>query len=419
LIKSRRLTRAQSTPANRLADALSGAIPGLPVVTMACLEGRPRAPRLPALTGIRIFAALAVYGSHVGVPAGSPDMLGSFLTSGYCGVTIFFVLSGFVLAINYFDGFRHPTVRGTYSYFVARFARVYPLYILVLFFLIVRQHTLGLGSVDGWWRSALALQAWDPNLDHAYAFDPPAWSISVEFFLYACFAVLLAAAGVTALMAGLAAWFVFSGRGDLIWTDPGSAHRWLYRTPLTRLGDFALGILAARLYIQTRSKQSIGRLGLPLVLGGGAMLIGFMCWEDLVFTPWSWDLAYGVPAAIFIFGLAVAPLSWPSRFFALPFIVLLGEASYAFYLVHQPAIGFLGAGTWTAGMSFSKLLYEALALGAIIALAVGLHITIERPARTYIRRALAWRKARAKAPPPPPPRTRDDGELLGAASERA
>jgi peptidoglycan/LPS O-acetylase OafA/YrhL len=358
-------------------------------------------------------------------------LLGSFITAGYCGVTIFFVLSGFVLAINYFDGFRRPTVRGTYSYFVARFARVYPLYILVLFFLIVRQHTLGLGSADGWWRSALALQAWDPNLDHAYAFDPPAWSISVEFFLYACFpllvpliaklrrprTVLLAAAGVTAVMAGLAAWFVFSGRGELIWTDPGSAHRWLYRTPLTRLGDFALGILAARLYMQTRSKESIGRLGLPLVLGAGAMVIGFMCWENIVFTPWSWDLAYGVPAAIFIFGLAVAPLSWPSRFFALPFIVLLGEASYAFYLIHDPAIGFLGAGTWDAGMSFSKLVYEALALGAIIALSVGLHITVERPARTYIRRALAWRKARVKAPPPP--ETRDDGELLGAASERA
>jgi peptidoglycan/LPS O-acetylase OafA/YrhL len=400
---------------------------------MARLEGRPRAPRLPALTGIRIFAALAVYGSHVGVPAGSPDVLGSFITSGYCGVTIFFVLSGFVLAINYFDGFRRPTVRGTYSYFVARFARVYPLYILILFFLIVRAHTFALGSADGWWRSALALQAWDPNLAHAYAFDPPAWSISVEFFLYACFpllvpliaklrrprTVLLAAAGVTAVMAGLAAWFVFSGRGDLIWTDPSSAHRWLYRTPLTRLGDFALGILAARLYMQTRSKESIGRLGLPLVLGGGAMMIGFMCWEDLVFTPWSWDLAYAVPAAIFIFGLAVAPLSLPSRFFALPFIVLLGEASYAFYLVHQPAIGFLGAGTWTAGISLSKLLYEALALGAIIALAVGLHITVERPARTYIRRALAWRKARVKATPPPPPKTSEGGELLGAASERA
>lgn len=390
---------------------------------MARLDGRIKAPRLPALTGIRIFAALAVYGSHIGAPARVPNAIGTFFSSGYCGVTIFFVLSGFVLAINYFDDFRRPGLRGTYNYFVARFARIYPLYILVIFFFVVRQHALG-ESIDGWWRSALALQAWDPDLSHTYAFDPPAWSLSVEFFLYACFpllvpliaklrrppTVLLAAAGVAVAMAALAAWFVYTGRGDLIWTDPGSAHRWLYRTPLTRLGDFALGILAARLYFQTRERKSVGRLGLPLVLGATVVTIGLMSWPELIFTPWSWDLAYGVPAAIFIFGLAVAPLSWPARFLSLPFIVLLGEASYAFYLVHDPAIGFLGAGTWDAGISISVIVYEALALGAIIALAVGLHVTVERPARTYIRRALTWRKERANSPPPAPVPAKPDGE---------
>lgn len=371
----------------------------------------PAPPRLPALTGIRIFAALAVYGSHIGVPAESPDLLGSFLTSGYCGVTLFFVLSGFVLALNYFDSFRHPSAGGTYRYFVARFARIYPLYILIIFYFVVRQHMLG-ETADGWWRSALALQAWDPNLDHAYAFDPPAWSISVEFFLYACFpllvpliaklrrprTVLLAAGGVAIAMGALAAWFVFDGRGELFWTDPGSAHRWLYRTPLTRLGDFALGILAARLYIQTRGQESIRRLGLPLVLGAAAVVIGLMCWEDLVFTPWGWDFAFGVPAAVFIFGLAVAPLSWPARFFSLPLIVLLGEASYAFYLVHEPAIGFLGAGLWDSGISLTRVVYEGLALGAILALAVGLHMIIERPARNYVKRILLWKRVAKPLP---------------------
>lgn len=203
-------------------------------------------------------------------------------------------------------------------------------------------------------------------------------------------------------MAGLAAWFVFAGKANLVWTDPASAHRWLYRMPLTRLGDFVLGILAARLYFQTRSRESVGRLGLPLVLGAAALVIGLMAWPELIFTPWSWDLSYAVPAAVLIFGLAVAPLSLPARFLSLPFIVLLGEASYAFYLVHGPAIGFLGAGTWDLCMSASRALYEGLALGAILALAVGLHITVERPARTYLRRALSWKRSRKLVPRPTP-----------------
>ena len=34
------------------------------------------------------------------------------------------------------------------------------------------------------------MQAWDGNLVHLFSFDPPSWSISVEFFLYACFPLL-------------------------------------------------------------------------------------------------------------------------------------------------------------------------------------------------------------------------------------
>jgi peptidoglycan/LPS O-acetylase OafA/YrhL len=364
----------------------------------------PAAPRLPALTGIRILAAVAVYASHVGPPAGAPDFVANFFVSGYCGVTLFFVLSGFVLALNYFD-MRRPSSGRIYNYFVARFARVYPLYLLLLLYYVVRQNAFGEG-IDGWWRNAIAIQPWDPDLADAYSFDPPSWSIGVEFFLYACFpllipllarlrrprTVLIAAAATVAGMAALAGWFVLTGADDLSRWNPSSAHRWLYRMPLTRLGDFTLGILAALLYLQTRDRPSVSRIGLPLVLGSALATIGLMCWQGLLFTPWSWDLAYAVPAVVFIFGLAIAPLSWAARALSLPFVVLLGEASYAFYLVHFPAAGLFEARQWAAVTSLSTVAYEALVFGAILALAIGLHVGFERPARTYIRRLLRRRK---------------------------
>ncbi|HEX8689718.1 MAG TPA: acyltransferase, partial [Solirubrobacterales bacterium] len=293
------------------------------------------APRLPALTGIRILAALAVYLSHVGPPAGVPDFVSTFFYSGYSGVTLFFVLSGFVLAINYLDSLSRPTAGGIYRYFVARFARVYPLYVLVLFYFVVRQHALG-ESIDGWWQNALAIQTWDGNLDRAFSFVPPSWSIGVEFFLYACFplmipllarlgrprAVLVAAAATVVAMAVLAGSFVVAGLDSLPYADPDSAHRWLYRMPLTRLGDFALGILAALLYLQTRDSARVRRIGAPLALGTVALTVYLMSWKGLIYTPWSWDLAYAIPATIFIYGLAVAPLSWPAKALSLPFMIL-------------------------------------------------------------------------------------------------
>jgi peptidoglycan/LPS O-acetylase OafA/YrhL len=358
--------------------------------------------RLPALTGLRIFAALAVYASHVGAPHGSPRVISTLFGSGYCGVTVFFVLSGFVLAFNYFDQMRRPRAATVYDFFVARFARIYPLYLLILAYVVLHDHALG-ESVSGWWRNALALQAWDGSDLHAYSFDAPAWSISVEFFLYACFpllvplvarlrtprATLIAAGGVALAMTALAAWFVASGRGNLPWLDPGSSHRWLYRTPLTRLGDFALGILAARLLAQAGGLAQVRAMGRWLAPAAGALIALLMAWPALFYTTWSWDLAYALPAVVLIFALAVTPAGWLARFLSLSPLILLGEASYAFYLVHSPAIGFLGAGKWAGEATVSIALVEAMDLGAILALAVGLHVTVERPARRALRRWLS------------------------------
>ena len=351
-----------------------------------------------------------MYASHIGPPAGSPPFLSAFFQAGYAGVTIFFVLSGFVLTVNYFERFRRPNLRTGYNYFVARFARVYPLYALMLFYFVVRQHAFG-ESIDGWWRNALALQAWDPNVYHAFSFDPPSWSISVEFFLYACFPLLVLllgrlrstrglvlAAGTVAIgMAALAGLFAIRGWGALPWTNPASAHRWLYYMPLTRLGDFALGMLGALLFVQSRREKWVERIGAPLAIGAMVTVLALMAWPALLFSSWSWDVAYGVPAAAFIFGLASAPTSLPARVLSLPFFVLLGEASYAFYLVHFPAIEFLGGGQWANSVSVTTIVFEALTLGAIIALAVGLHITFEGPARTYLRRILSFRNGRERS----------------------
>jgi peptidoglycan/LPS O-acetylase OafA/YrhL len=368
-------------------------------------------PRLPALTGVRILAALAVYASHIRPPHGAPTALRTLLESGYMGVTLFFTLSGFVLAINYFERLRHPNARATWQFAVARFARIYPLYILILFYAIVAQHAYG-ASIAGWWEHVLAIQAWDPNVFQAFNFNGPAWSVSVEVFLYACFPLLVlvlarlrtprgllaTAAAVAICMAALAAWFVLSGRDNLSWANPESAHRWLYLTPLSRLGDFLLGIIAARLYVRARGRIRVERAGGPLAIAAGLAIIALMAWPANFYSAWSWDVAYALPSAVLIFGLAVAPRSNPARVLSLPLIVLLGESSYAFYLVHQRALEDFGAGRWAIATSATTITFEVLTLGAILCLAVGLHVMVERPARLYIRRLAGSYSGRAMNP---------------------
>ena len=356
-----------------------------------------RKNHLEALTGVRLLAALAVYFSHIGAPRDSPEWLTTLFAPGYMGVTVFFVLSGFVLTLNYFDRLAKPTPRKLWDFGVARFARLYPLYLLVLVYGIVNIRTTG-GDLGPWWEAIVGVQAWGRNW---LLIDPPAWSVSVELFLYACFPLLVLALSrvrrtqtlliiggvVIAVMVGLALWMRLDGRDLLPLADMGSSHRWLYRTPLTRLGDFLLGILAARIYLNVRGSGTVERAGsivAPLAL---LVMLVTMSIPALLVTSWSWDVIYAVPAVVLLLGLALAPRGLLSRLLARPTIVLLGEASYAFYLIHFYLVNDIDALRWTKQPLTPMLLaFELLTLLFILALSVGLHLLVEMPARTWIRR---------------------------------
>ena len=367
------------------------------------MTAAPRtAPRpLHQLTGLRLFAALAVYFSHVAAPAGSPDWLRALQKSGYAGVTFFFVLSGFVLALNYFDTLRTP--RQVRSYVAARIARVFPLYLVALAWPAV--HLWASGKLPEWHllQKVLGIQAWNPDLHVAFGFLGPAWSISVELFLYATLPLLVPlvrlldrhlATLLTAIALVLAGLFLLAwlfdavGRGDLAPADPASAHRWLYRTPLLRVGDFLVGILAARVYLRIRDRRANARLGAWLVPVAIAATVLLAAQTSLVNTAWSWDAMYAVPAVTLILGLAMAPESPVARLLSLRGVVFLGEASFAFYLCHIEVTRLVGAGAWENGVTPQTVVLELVNLLFATAVAIGLHVGVERPARSVVRRLL-------------------------------
>ncbi len=358
-------------------------------------------PRLDALTGLRIFPALAVLLSHLERPVWAGPWLEAFLTAGYAGVTVFFVLSGFVLTYNYFDRFaEQPSFGALRSYIAARLARVYPLYILMLIWVSLPTLWEGKFRAKLWLEHALALQAWDASLSQAFTFNSPGWSISVELFLYACFPLLvwallpvvrtprrtlIALLVVAALMALLTGCFVLSGYADLPWTDPHSAHRWLYRNPLCRLGDFLLGMLTARLvaHRQAPPRRAWQHWG---AAASAAAIVALMCVPGHIYTAASWDLSYALLAAVLIYCLASAPASAGARWLATKPLLLLGEASYALYLCHvyvveQLRAKFLSSSPWGV--------YAGLTLLVVVASAIALHVVIERPSRAFFRRVLA------------------------------
>jgi peptidoglycan/LPS O-acetylase OafA/YrhL len=254
------------------------------------------------------------------------------------------------------------------------------------------------------WASVFAVQTWSGDLSVAYGFNGPGWSVGVEVFLYALFPLLLvpfrairsrprALIVVAAACAALTFVFVavafLLGTDSLPITDPGSAHRWLYRTPLTRIPDFVLGISLGYLLIATRGRD-LARTGRVLQAIGGVAVLGLMFVPGLPFTIWSLDAVNTIPFSLLMLGLVWAPSSALSRFLSSRPLVLLGDSSYAFYLWHQVIVRFVaGEGAFVATSTTAWVVTWILAFLLTTIVAIGSHLAIELPARTFLRRRLA------------------------------
>src|ERR1700691_5233202 len=113
--------------------ALSPTLSPAPSRPMLSLHSRPP---IPALTGLRFFAAFFILWQHSIrwiAQFQNTDVYSSFGFFGVPGMSLFFVLSGFVIHYNYRDLFlRRGMARALCEFVAARFARLYPLYVAFL-----------------------------------------------------------------------------------------------------------------------------------------------------------------------------------------------------------------------------------------------------------------------------------------------
>lgn len=93
---------------------------------------------IPAITGIRAVAAGMVFFYHwfFHYVETLPLLIRAPFEVGYVGVPIFFALSGFLIVVRYADDLATGRV-GYGRYLWKRFARIYPLYLFILTFLVL------------------------------------------------------------------------------------------------------------------------------------------------------------------------------------------------------------------------------------------------------------------------------------------
>jgi peptidoglycan/LPS O-acetylase OafA/YrhL len=403
---------------------------------------------LPPLTGLRFAAAFSVVVAH-GVSTILPIEETPFgpvywlrQASGF-GMTLFFVLSGFVIHYNYRMLATGAGKKGLGTFLWARFARLYPLFILTLLlniFVSSRFARLLGGDSDSFAGLLSALpyflvftQSWFympidgvPLISAIGGGSPMTWSISTEWFFYlaypsiALLLVRMRTSRRTALTivvwcglwitlasilyessSSLDAW---AGARWLLHSPPeqiqnDSFSRWLlYFSPYLRIGEFVLGCLIAELFLQLSSRgagTAERALGLVLLIMAclSVPVITYLSYEPTAgiafFRRLNMNFALAPSAALIIF--AVVRWHTPvSRLLASRPLVALGEASYSIYLIHYVVFMVIvrthvGLLTAPAPNVIIEVVRFSMILGAIFGVSLISYALVEAPSRHWLR----------------------------------
>jgi peptidoglycan/LPS O-acetylase OafA/YrhL len=378
------------------------------------------ANHLPRLEALRGLAALAVFAYHatvmrVGEPralvAADPlTRLGTTLNS---GVTLFFLLSGFLLFRPFAEALSRGVARpraGAYA--VRRLLRIVPAYWAVLsLYLLVNLHTLTLpgGPLPYYGFAQIYSPAW---IAHGIG---PAWSLCTELSFYVLVpalaaAIALAPAGLRArrralgLSLGALAAVSVAIKLDVLlahgFASPLEHKEWLF----WNLDLFALGMaiavwrdpLAAALARRPRLWRA-----LPAVCGGvvAAALVAAAVVRGHASDPGAREVIVSELYLLAGLGMLVIGLFAPagSRWDAVlrwrPLLVA-GLLSYSLYLLHtavlERVLGPLHADAdWWHG-----LLAGAVALMLALGAAAACFLLVERPGMLAARRLTRRRHAK-------------------------
>ena len=289
--------------------------------------------RDPGLDALRGFAILMVIIHHVGLkfPTAVKSTLGSFFVGiGWGGVDLFFAISGFLITRILLDVEGWNGIRG---FFVKRFFRIVPLYVVALGVFLAASLLFGQDRevIARLWMNLLFLTAWViPFVGENGVPYTITWSVSVEETAYLVFG-MLALLGRGVLRKGLV-WIVIAAVGiRFALVSGGFLPESAYYFAPGRLDAIALGGIAA---MMLQRNLMLGRYAVPLLFLATVAMLG-------VLTVLSRHNSYvavlgytgvGIFAAWLVAAISITEGGRDN--FVVQLLAKLGLVSYFVYLFH-------------------------------------------------------------------------------------
>lgn len=337
--------------------------------------------RIIALDALRVIAAFIVLAQHFRLvfELHWPEWLRKGVFDSKAAVMLFFVLSGYVLALSL--GGKAPSFRAYIRFGIRRVFRLYPVYwaalLLALVALWAVQH-VGAGQVTGlpaWFLDGKGMQ-WKqwllqstlvaPGMKSDFAL-PTVWTLMTEAKVSMIFPLL--AWGILRSPGWLACSIVAVLVLGSDWLDQHVVGTAAF------LGMFALGTLLCRV-----PAAFWGRLNQACwwgLLALGLVLYAAISWRYVMPSIWLGYYLCGLGSLIFI----AAGIHWEGMRSALTRLqkLLRVDLSYSIYILHYPVLVALKK-LCGSTLASSPWLAFALALFSTAGLGLVLHYLIEAPA---------------------------------------
>jgi peptidoglycan/LPS O-acetylase OafA/YrhL len=361
--------------------------------------------QIRSLTSLRGIAALIIVVHHFAY-YGLPQLgavlsaYSYFFQNGYLAVDLFFILSGFIMTHVYLERFSAGVSKSNYwQYLRARFARIYPLHLFTLLVLIGLQSIelylanptafTGKFNLLALFANVFMLQAFALNCPPLFWCDTfwnePAWSISVEFVIYAVFPFSLFAIlknkprtdGIVYIITLIASLL-------LIRFTRNNLDNIIGIPSIARCGlECILGVITYKIYRRQQAQRFLNtnRLGIVATVWIAVIMHN---WSDELRGFHDWAI---LPAfSLLILSIADRSHSLGMSMINSPLLLYLGSISYSVYMVHWVLIS-IGKALWLE-QDFTKtqsILALGLFLPIVILTASLTYRFVEMPLRQYLK----------------------------------
>ena len=327
------------------------------------------------LQSLRFFFIMLVVLSHY---------IGSiFDFGGECGVSFFFILSGFVLSFAYSERISKG-IFSTKPFLLRQWTKIYPLHIIT--FIIMFALDLRLGKycdITAVIANILLLQSWVTADSFYFVANSPSWFLCDILFFYAVFSslnkLILRTDNKKIISISIIVFLLYICL--MVILPSHLVNPILYANPLTRLLDFIIGIILYKLYISdkgialkdiinSKSSITVSLIELSLILLVVITAFVYPHLQPRVRTVSIFWLS--MPIFILFFAMSDKSNGIISKLLQGKTILWLGNISFCIYIIHAPVLRIFNSISVQTGIADLPSLHFLLFTAILILLS---HIT--------------------------------------------